>query len=85
MPDYSSADLGCLAPYSLASSYIGYTIINALDISWLYIWGNLYIDAASAVLFLFQVFYYPTLAMLIGYLYKVRIRSRAHKIDVLLT
>ena len=63
--------------------YIGYTIVNALDISWLYIWGNLYLDAASAVLFLFQVFYYPTLAMLVGYLYKVR--SKAHKIDVLLT
>ena len=63
--------------------YIGYTIVNVLDISWLYIWGNLYIDAASAVLFLFQVFYYPTLAMLVGYLYKVR--SQAHKIDVLLT
>ena len=57
--------------------------MNALNITWLYVWGNDYPQAASVILFLFQVFFYPTLAMLVGYLYKVR--SQAHKIDVLLT
>ena len=63
--------------------YIGYTVVNALDITWLYVWGNDHLDAASVLLFLFQVFYYPTLAMLVGYLYKVR--SEAHWVDVFLT
>ena len=63
--------------------YIGFAFVNACDIIWLYVWGNFFLTGACVVLFLFNVFFYPTLAMLVGYFYKVR--SEAHKADTVLT
>ena len=63
--------------------YIGYAAVNATNIAWIYVWGNLYLTAACVLLFLFNVFFYPTLGMLVGYFYKVR--SEAHKADSVLT
>ena len=63
--------------------YIGYALVNSCDIIWLYVWGNVYLVAACVILFLFQVFFYPTLGMLVGYFYKIR--SKPHKADVVLT
>ena len=63
--------------------YIGYAFVNACDIIWLYVWGNFFLTGACVVLFLFNVFFYPTLAMLVGYFYKIR--SEAHKADTVLT
>ena len=63
--------------------YIGYALVNATNVAWIYVWGNLHITAACVLLFLFNVFFYPTLGMLVGYFYKIR--SEPHKADVVLT
>lgn len=63
--------------------YIGYALVNATNITWIYVWGNLYITAACVLLFLFNIFFYPTLAMLVGYFYKVR--DEPHRVDTVLT
>ena len=63
--------------------YIGYALVNASNITWLYVWGNFYLVVACVVLFFSQVFFYPTLVMLVGYFYKTH--SEVHKADVILT
>jgi hypothetical protein len=63
--------------------YIGYAVVNAINITWIYVWGNLHITAACVVLFLFNIFFYPTLAMLVGYFYAVR--DKPHRVDTVLT
>ena len=63
--------------------YIGYSLVNATNIIWIYLWGNLYLTAACVILILFNVFFYPTIGMLVGYFYKIR--SSPHKADTILT
>ena len=63
--------------------YIGYSLVNATNITWIYVWGNLHITAACVLLFLFNFFFYPTLTMLVGYFYKVR--DEPHRADTVLT
>lgn len=65
--------------------FVGYTLINLTNITWIYVWGNLYVAAASALLIAFNIFFYPMLAMLIVYFYKVRTQSKVNKLDILLT
>lgn len=63
--------------------YIGYTLVSATNITWIYVWGNLHVTAACVVLFLFNAFFYPTIAMLVSYFYKVR--EKPHRVDTVLT
>ena len=63
--------------------YVGYTLVSATNITWIYVWGNLHITAACVLLFLFNIFFYPTLGMLVGYFYKIR--EKPHCADTVLT
>ena len=63
--------------------YIGYTAANATNITWIYVWGNLYVTVACVLLFVFNLFHYTTIGMLVGYFYKSR--SKPHKADTVLT
>ena len=65
--------------------FIGYILVNLTNITWIYVWGNLYVEAASVLLILFNLFFYPTLAMLVAYFYRVRRQGEVNKWDVLLT
>ena len=65
--------------------FISYTFVNLTNITWIYVWGNLYVSAASGLLILFNIFQYLTLAMLVVYFYKVRAHHKPNKWDVLLT
>ena len=54
-----------------------------VNIAWIYVWGNELIAWASALLFLFNIAFYPTIGMLVVYLY--RVQSRVNKIDLWFT
>ena len=59
--------------------YIGYSIVNCINITWIYLWGNALIVPSCVLLFLFNASLYPTIGMLFGYFY--RVESEANKVD----
>ena len=63
--------------------FVGYSIVNALNITWIYVWGNEHVVAACVILILFNVVFYPTIGALFGY-FKV-IEEDVGKVDNVLT
>ena len=63
--------------------FIGYAAVNATNIAWLFVWGNLHITVACGLLFILNLFFYPTLGMLVGYFYKIT--SESSNLDKTLT
>lgn len=63
--------------------YIGYSIVNSFNITWIYVWGNEHVVASSVILFLFNAAFYPTIALLFGYFNTVK--DKAGKVDIVLT
>ena len=63
--------------------YIGFTAVNALNITWLFVWGYLHIVIASGVLFGLNVLFYPTIGLLVGNFYKNS--SKSDSLDRTLT
>ena len=47
--------------------FIGYSIINALNITWIYVWGNAYVVPACVILIVFNLIFYPTIILLFRY------------------
>ena len=71
-------------PHTISSSVnVGYAAVNALNIIWLYMWGNLHIVTSCAVLFTLNVFFYSTISTLVGYFCKVS--AQVDKLDQTLT
>ena len=58
--------------------YFAFPLVCILNVSWIFLWGYLYITAASVILILFQFVFYPTIAMLAVYLYKVQSEAKVY-------
>ena len=72
------------------SVYWAYTLANALNITWIYLWGNYFIGGALAVLVLINVLLYASLGLLSFYLHRyacngMRTTSRRARADYWLT
>ena len=63
--------------------YIGFAAVNALNITWVFVWGYLHITIACGVLFGLNVFFYPTIGLLVGNFYKNS--SKSDNLDNILT
>ena len=63
--------------------YIGYALVNSCNITWIYVWGNAYVVPACVILFLFNIFFYPTIGLLFGYFKMVK--DNATNFDRVLT
>ena len=63
--------------------YVGFAAVNALNITWLFVWGYLHIVIASRVLFGLNLLFYPTVGLLVGNFYKNS--SKSDNIDRTLT
>ena len=50
--------------------YWAYTLANSSNITWIYLWGNLFIGGALALLILINVFLYASLGLLCFYLHR---------------
>ena len=59
------------------------TVINCLNIIWIYIWGNEKIVPASVILYIFAFTFYASNAVLVIYFRQVQ--YKAHKVDRVLT
>ena len=62
---------------------IGYSIVNSLNIIWIYVWGNAHVVPASVILILFNVVFYPTIGIL--FVYFTRIDKDVNRIDKFFT
>ena len=63
--------------------YVGVAAANALNITWLFLWGYQYIVVASGVLFSLNVAFYPTIGLLVSNFYKNS--SKSDSLDRALT
>ena len=59
------------------------TLINCLNIAWIYIWGNEKIIPASVILYIFAFTFYASNAILVVYFY--RVLDKVTKVDKVLT
>ena len=64
-------------------AYLSYAVVNCFNITWIYLWGNLLVGSALAILFLINFFQYLTIAIIAYYLTKVE--ESATKVDLWLT
>ena len=64
-------------------SLFGYTLVNLTNITWVYVFGNEYVAAGSALLILLNVFFYISIFLLVGYFHRVRVE--VNKVDIWLT
>ena len=56
------------APKTIFSGvFLGYSIVNCLNITWIYVWGNAFVVPACVILFLFNLVFYPTIGVLFAY------------------
>lgn len=63
--------------------YFGYVLVCIANITWIFVWGNELVTVAAAVLIMFNIVFYPTIAMLAFFL--ARATSDAKLYDVWLT
>ena len=63
--------------------YVGFTAVNALNIIWQFVWGYFHIVVASGILFSLNLFFYPTIGLLVGSFYKNS--SKSDNVDWTLT
>lgn len=63
--------------------YTGYAVVNALNITWIYVWGNAFVVAACVILILFNMVLYITIAMQFGY-FKLA-QASINKVDTVFT
>lgn len=59
------------------------TFINCLNITWIYVWGNEEIIAASVILYLFAFSFYTSNAVMVIYFF--RVRQKVNRVDKVLT
>ena len=69
-------------------TYIFYTMVNLCNITWLYLWGNLFPQAAFALIILCVIALYATLVAQSIHLYKqtpALLSKKTYKVDLYLT
>ena len=57
--------------------YVGYNIVNCLNIAWIYLWGNNYVVVACVIQILLNLFFYSTIGLLFGYFNHVKNMSNS--------
>ena len=55
-------------PTIFTAVYYGYVLICILNSSWIFVWGNAEVSGAAAILILFNLVFYPTIASLAFFL-----------------